>query len=822
MSAVKNKQLVTRHLSLATVFQDIRFGLRMLLKNPSVTIFSVLALAIGIGANTALFSLIYNVLLSPLPFPEPEKIMWIQTVWRGGGPGSNSGPDYLDWVEQNTVFEELCAMRMGVKLNLTGMGEPKSLKAIQATTNFYKTVGDKPILGRQFLPEEAETGKERVVILSHRLWQNLFNSDPTIVGKQITLSEAPWTVIGVAPPTMGFIEEMAQIYVPFTRESLTNSRGSHYLNVMGRLKEGVDAQQAQTEMDTIASRLSEQYIDSNKNKGVVIEPLHEILIREIRTAFLILYGAVGFLLLIACVNVANLLLAKAGSRSKEIAIRTALGAGRFRIFRQVLTESVVLSITGGCLGLMLALWGLDLFQYIAPRGVETGGASIAGFEEIGIDSAVLGFTLILATFTGILFGVVPAWQISKTQINEMLKESGRGTSSGSSRHHILNSLVVSEIALALILLMGAGLLIKSFYNLQRIKPGFNPDRILAVNMERPHTKENEDYKKRVDFYKNVVERVSALPGVESCSAINMHPLTPSNSNDSFIIEGRPLPPGEFIAAEHRTITPAYFQTLKIPLMKGRYFTSDDNDKSKSVVIVSEEFVRRFLPNEEPLGMKIHHNEQLKEIVGVVGDVKMRSINADGFSPFMYFPIDQDCWYEMTVVTRVQGDPSNLASAVREVIWDIDPNQPILWMQTMNQIVGASISVQRFCMILLSGMAAIALLLAVIGIYGVMAFSVQERIHEIGIRMALGAQVADILKMVVKKGFQLTLLGLGIGLASSYIVTRLMTGMLYQISAADPTTYIVVPVVLMVVALLACYLPARKAAKTDPMITLRCE
>ncbi len=822
MSQRNNFQRNTRYFSLATVFQDIRFGLRMLLKNPSVTFFAMLALAVGIGANTALFSLIYNVLLSPLPFPDPEKMMWVQTTWRTGGQGSSSGPDYLDWVEQNTVFEELCAMRMGIKLNLTGMGEPKALKGIQTTTNFYKTVGDKPILGRPFLPEEEEAGKERVVILSHRIWQNLFDSDPNIVGKQITLSESPWTVIGVAPPTMGFIEELAQIYIPFTRESLTGSRGSHYLSVMGRLKEGVNTQQAQAEMDTIASRLSEKYIDSNKNKGVIIEPLHEILIREIRTAFLILYGAVGFLLLIACVNVANLLLAKAGSRSKEIAIRTALGAGRFRIFRQVLTESVVLSIVGGCLGLMLALWGLDFFQYIAPRGVETGGTSIPGFEEISIDATVLGFTLLLATLTGILFGVVPAWQISKTKINEMLKESGRGTSVGSSRHHILSGLVVSEIALALILLMGAGLLIKSFYKLQSIKPGFNPDRILAVSMERSHTRENEDYKKRVEFFKKVVERVSVLPGVESCSAINIHPLTPNNSNDSFIIEGRPLPPGEFIAAEHRNITPDYFQTMKIPLIKGRYFTSGDNDKNKQVVIVSEEFVRRFLPNEEPLGMRIHHGDRLKEIVGVVGDVKMRSINADGFSPFMYFPIDQDCWNEMTVLARVQGDPSNLASAVREVIWNIDPNQPILWMQTMNQIVGASISVQRFCMILLSGMAVIALLLAVIGIYSVMAFSVQERVHEIGIRMALGAQVVDILKMVIQKGFLLTLLGLGIGLAGSYFVTRLMTGMLYQISATDPLTFLLVPIVLMTVALLACYLPARKAAKTDPMITLRCE
>jgi len=391
------------------LFQDIRFGIRMLLKNPSVTLFAVLALAIGIGANTALFSLIYNVLLSPLPFSQPDKLVWVQTVWRGGGQGSNSGPDYLDWVEQNTVFQSLCAMQMGIKMNLTGMEEPKALKGVRATTNLFETIGGAPFLGRGFLPEEAEIGKERVVVLGHRLWQNLFNSDPNIVGKQITLNDAPWTVIGIASPLMGFIEEMAQIYVPFLYNNLNQSRGGHYLNVMGRLQDGVDIRQAQAEMDTIASGLSDKYVESNKNKGVVIESLHEVLIRDIRSAFLILYGAVGFLLLIACVNVANLLLAKAGSRSKEIAIRTALGAGRFRIFRQVLTESVVLSILGGCLGLMMALWGLDLFRYIAPRSVESGGSGIPGFEEIGIDSTILGFTLILATLTGILFGIVPAW-----------------------------------------------------------------------------------------------------------------------------------------------------------------------------------------------------------------------------------------------------------------------------------------------------------------------------------------------------------------------------------------------------------------------------
>ncbi|MEW6234484.1 MAG: ABC transporter permease [Candidatus Omnitrophota bacterium] len=807
---------------MTSLIQDIRFGFRMLLKNPNVSIFAALALAIGIGANTALFSLIYSVLLSPLPFPQPEEIMWVQTTWRGGGQGNSSGPDYLDWVEQNTVFQELCAMQTDCKFSLTGMGEPKALLGIRATTNFFDAIGGTPALGRGFLPEESEGGKERVAVLSDRLWKNLFASDPNIVGKKIALGEEPWTVIGVAPPMMGFIEEMAQLFVPFKKEDLNRNRGSHSLGILGRLKEGASLDQAQAEMSLIANRLEEKYVDSNKNKGVIVQPLKEMLVREIKTAFLILYGAVGFLLLIACVNVANLLLAKAGSRSKEIAIRTALGAGRWRIFRQALTESVVLSLFGGCLGLMFALWGLDALRFIAPRGVETGGVGIPGFDEIGIDPAIMGFTLVLSLMTGLLFGVVPAWQISKSKINEILKEGGRGSSSGSSRHRILGGLVIAEIALALILLMGAGLLIASFYNLQNATLGFDPNHVLAAQIERPSTPMNQDWRSRARFFNRIVERIAALPGVESAAAINMHPLTPYNSNNSFIIEGRPRPVGEFITAEYRTITPDYFKTMNIPLIKGRFFTDDDKENNKIVTIVNEEFVRRFLPKEEPIGMRIEQGGQLKEIVGVVGDVKLRSLNDEVFTPFTYIPVNQDSWLMMTLVARVKGEPLALASALRREIWDADPNQPILWIRTMNQIVGASVSVQRFCMILLSAMAGVALLLAIIGIYGVMAFSVQERTHEIGIRMALGAQVPDILKMIVKKGFFLTCVGLTIGLAGGFAATRLMRGMLYRIDAADPLTYIFAAIVLLLVAMLACYIPARKAAKTDPMVTLRCE
>ncbi len=806
---------------MSSLTQDIRFGFRMLWKYPSVTIFAVLALAIGIGANTALFSLIYNVLLSPLPFAEPEEIMWIQSRWSSGDRGTCSGPDYLDWVEQNTVFENLAAMNMDCHFSLTGLGEPKALVGVEVSTNFFTATLDKMTLGRSFLPEESQSGN-RVIVLSHKLWQNLFDSDKDIINQKIIINEEPHTVVGVAPPMMGFIEEMAQVYTTLRIDKLQQNRSSHFYGIIGRLNDGVSLQQALAEMNMIASRLSELYPDSNTNKGIAIRPLQEMLVEEVRTAFLVLYGAVGFLLLIACVNVANLLLAKASSRNKEIAIRSALGAGRFRIFRQVITESVILSIMGGCLGLMFALWGLDALRYLAPHGIETGSTGIPGFDEIGIDSTILIFTLILSMISGLLFGAVPAWQISKTKINETLKDSGRGTSFGSSRHRLLNGLVVSEVALALIILMGAGLLIKSFYNLQQIKPGFDANHVLAAHMELPDSERNQDSKVRVSFYNKLINNVSTLPGVKSVAAINVHPLTPSNSNNGFHFEGKPLPPGQGTSAEYRSISNEYFPTMGIPLIKGRYFNQSDTAESKPVVIVNQEFVDRFTPNEEPLGRRIRLNGELQEIIGVVGNVKLRALNAIGFNPFMYKNMNQDSRRMMTLMVKTKGDPMALAPALRREIWDVDPNQPILWIQSMNNVVNASISVQRFCMILLSVMAVVAFLLAIIGIYSVMSFAVQERTHEIGIRMTLGAQVHNIIFLIVRKGFILTIIGLIIGLFGSYAVTRLMAGMLYQMTATDPLTFIIVPLILLGIALLACYLPAWRAAKTDPMIILRSE
>ena len=807
---------------MSSLLQDLRYGLRMLVKTPGVTVFSVLAVAIGIGANTALFSMIYGVLLSPLPFPSPERLMWVATLWDDLGESNVSGPDYLDWAEQNTTFENLCALQGNCRFSLIGQGDPVALTGFRVSASFFDAMGGPPALGRGFLPEESVSGNHRVTVLSHRLWESRFDSNPDIVGQEIMMGDGPLTVVGVDRPSMGFLEEMAQLYVPFIREDLQQGRGRHYLNVIGRLKPDVTGDQAQADMSAIAGRLAQEHVQSNKRKGVKIVPLQEILIREVRTAFYVLYGAVGFLLLIACVNVANLLLAKSGARSKEIAIRCALGAGRLRIFRQVLTESVLLALIGGGLGLLLSLWGLDMLQLIAPRLGMT-GSTMPGFDEIGLNSTVLAFTTMLSVCTGVVFGLVPAWQTSSLRIDETLKEEGRASSGGETRHRVLNCLVVSEIALALILLVGAGLLVKSFYNLQTTSPGFNSKRVLAVEMERPFTSQNEESRNRAAFYKQALQRIAALPGVESVGAINICPLSPYQSNDGFTIEGRPpLADGEWTVAEYRNVTQDYFSTMQIPLISGRFFTEHDNGSERGIVIVNEEFVRQHLSNEEPIGQRIRFHGTVKEIVGVVGDVKLRSLNAKEYLPFMYEPVDQNCWHAMTILARSHFDPMALASAVRQGIWSVDSNQPILRIRTMKQVAANSVSVEYFCMILLSAMAGVALLLAMIGIYGVIAYSVNQRTREIGIRMALGAQASDVLKLVVAHGLRLTLISVAIGLAGAFVLPRVLSRLLYEVSPTDPLTFSAASLVLTAIAVLASYIPARKAAKVDPMTALHYE
>jgi len=802
-----------------TIWQDIRYGVRMLTKRPGFTITAAVVLALGIGANTALFSVVHGVLLSPLPFNDAERLVFVQTLWRPGSNKSNvSGPDYIDWAERNQVMEGLCAFD-ACQLNLTGSGEPLALQGFRASTNFFDVLQAKMALGRGFRPEESQSGNHYVTVLSHNLWRDRFESDSSIIGKTISLDGAPYTVVGVAAPLMGFIEEMVRIYVPLQREELIKrNRGSHYLNVIGRIKPGVSVAQAQAQMSQVALQLEREYPDSNINKGVLLDPLHEMLVESVRTAFIVLYGAVTVLLLVACVNVSNLLVAKASARSREIAIRQALGAGRIRLIRQLLTESILLGIFGGILGLTLAFWSLDMLQLIAPKLPQIGGGGIPGFEEIRVSLPVLAFTIGLSLLAGLFFGMVPAWQGARHGLSSTLKETGQSVSRGRTRHRTLGTLVVAQVALAMILLTSAGLLIKSFIKLQRSDPGFNADRLLTLHVVRPDDPENSNRRNRVDYFNRVIEKLAALPGVEAAGAIDMHPMSASNSNSTFHIIGEDASP----SAEQRIASCGYFRCLGIPLVRGRTFTDQDNEQSPRVVIVSQELVRRYLADRDPIGQVINFWGSERTIVGVVGDVKIRTLRTDDYPAFVYMPLRQECGYGMTFFIRTAGYPLQWAGAARKVIWDVDPSQPILYVETMNRLVLNSISVERFCAILLTVMASVALIMALVGLYGVMAFAVTERRNEIGIRMALGADNRNILGLVIKKAFFLTIVGLVIGLVSALALCRLMASLLYGMSVYDPATFVLVPFLLLGVAMLACYLPARKAVRLNPVETLRYE
>jgi putative ABC transport system permease protein len=806
-----------------TVWQDIKYAFRMFHRKPGFTVVAVLILALGIGANTALFSLVQGVLLSPLPFDDPEHLVMVQKSILGHGPaGSCSGPDYLDWTEQNTVFDGLAALETEYRLNLTGQEEPVALNGARVSTNFFDTLGTHVALGRAFRSDESESDKLHVVVLSDRLWQDRFGADPEIIGKTITLDGANWTVVGVAPPMMGFIEEMIQLYIPLPMDELRKYRGGHYLGVIGRLKPEVSVQQAQAQLNVICEYLEQQYPQSNKNKRAHLDLLHAELVAGVRTAFLILYGAVGFLLLIACVNVSNLLLAKSGTRTREIAVRSALGAGRGRIFRQVLTESLLLALLGGVFGLLLGFWGLKGLKLVAPAVSPDTGGSIPGFDEISLNLMVLVFTVLVSMISGVLFGMVPAWHSCRFQIIEVLKQGGRSLSQGRSHHRALNTLVVTQVALALVLLTGAGLLIKSFSHLQQVNPGFVADKVLAVTLERPDNEKNRNLSERVAFYERVLDRISALPTVEFASAISRHPITSSTNDFDFDIKGRTFPVGQKPNAEYRQITPDYFKCMKIPLIKGRVFTRNDRGNESHVIIVSQELVRRYFQDTNPIGQVLRFNNDDKEIIGVVGNVIQTSLNSNRVRAFMYEPITQDCQRGMSLMIRTTGNPATLVRAVYQQIWKIDPSQPILRAATMVSIIANSMSVERFCTILLVVMGGIALLMAVVGLYSVMAFAVHERINEIGIRMALGARSVDILRLVTKHGLILTLFGLAAGLVGAFVLMRCLSGMLFQTNATDPLTYVIVALLLLSVSLLACYIPARRASRVDPMKVLRYE
>jgi len=810
-----------------TLLQDLRYGFRTLMRKPGFTIVAIVALALGIGANTAIFSVINSILLRPLAYKDPERLVVINHDYpKINLKASVSAIGYTHYRDNAKSFESVAALTGG-SFNLTGGGDPERLNGSPVTHNFFSALGSGAALGRVFLPEEDQPGKNKVVVLSHGFWQRRFGGDPGIVNKTITLNDESHTVVGVMPASFQFGRELGQVVdlwtpIAFTPQQLSyNNLTNEFLFVFARLRPGVTIGQARAELDTIANNLRRQYLPwaaTRSEWGLTTESLRELVVGDIRLALLILMGIVGLVLLIACANVANLLLARAADRQKEMAIRAAMGAGRWRVIRQLLTESALLAVTGGALGLLLAWTGISAL-------VKVNEAQIPRAHEIGLDWRVLAFTLGVSLLTGVIFGLVPALQTSKADLHETLKEGGRTGSSGA-RAWVRNTLVVLEMALALVVLISAGLLIRSFWRLQQVNPGFAPQNVLAMSLGLPMTKYREPAQ-RANFYKEVLQRIRALPGVQSAGATSILPLSGNNSSGSFRIEGRVTPQGQSSPHGDRwAATTDYFSTMKIPIIRGRFFDDRDTIESQPVAIVDETMARKYWPNEDPVGKRITfqggpNNPIWREIVGIVGHVKHKAL--DGESRVQYYiPHSQVQNPNMYLVVRTNTDPASLTGAVRGAISGLDKDLPVFRVRTMEQFVIDSMAQRRFAMTLLGIFAAVGLALAAVGLYGVLSYSITQRSHEIGIRMALGAEARDVLRLVVGQGMLLALAGVALGSVAAFLLTRLMANLLFDVKASDPLTFVSIALLLALVALVACFMPARRATKVDPIVALRYE
>ena len=806
---------------MANLRNDIRYALRNLIKRPGFTIIAVMTLALGIGANSAIFSAINALLLRPLPFPELERVvaLWDKVPSRGVVHNEVAMANYLDWKAQNQSFDQLALYRWW-SANLTGIEPPERIQGFLVTANFLDALGMKPIMGRNFYEEENQPGKDAVALITHSLWQRRFGGDPNIINKTITLNSITRTVIGVMPERFNF-PKGAEVYAPLSMTpELSGSRGSHAYYVVGRLRAGITTENAQADIDTITARLEHQYPETNTGLGANVYPIVKDTVRLYDTALWVMMGAVGFVLLIACANVANLMLARASGRQKEIALRSALGASRWRIIRQLLTESLIVALLGGALGVLVAFWGIDALRVGNPGDA----AKFApGWYQLGINLPVLAFTLGLSVLSGLVFGLAPAWQVSKPNLNDVLKEVGRQTGSGS--HRLRSSLVVFEVALSLVLLVGAGLLFRSFLSLLKTSPGFNPDSVLTMNLVLPSAKYKED-PQRFSFYRDLVQRVQSLPGVQSAAAVNYLPLGGANSSDAYLVEGTPEPaPGQEDIGRYRVCTPDYFETMRIPVLRGRGFNEQDKAGAPPVVIVNEALARKHWPGADAIGKRIRFYDSLDrapwmEIVGVIRDVK-HELNLE-VTPEFYLPHAQDSWNSMVLVARTTVEPTSLASSIRQQVWAIDKDQPVFGVLSMQEVRSQSVALYSFSSVMLGIFAGVALLLASLGIYGVMAFAVTQRTHEIGIRMALGARAPDVLKLVVKHGMTLAFIGVALGIAGAWALTRFMEKLLVGVAPTDLLTFSVVSACLLVAALFACYLPARRATKVDPLVALRYE
>jgi len=820
---------------IADLWQDLRYGARVLVKQPGFTLIAVLTLALGIGANTAIFSVVYHVLLKPLPYQDSEQLVWVWGEQAARKQTPHTPADFLDYQRRNQSFAQMAADR-NMSFALGGAGQsaqPERVDGRIVSANYFVLLGVAPRLGRSFAPEDGQAGAARLVLLSHRYWQQRFGGEASVVGQSLTLSGEPATIVGVMPPD--FREPGVNLWtnprliVPDfatnLRDDLTSMRRNPYLSVMARLKPGVTLPQAQADMDAISAGLRQEYPDLYGGKGVRLVALHEFVVGNTKLTLLLLFGAVGLVLLIVCANVANLTMARAATRTKEFALRAALGAGRGRLIRQLLNESVLLAVAGAALGIFLSVWGLDLLKKIGAR-------TIPRLAEVNVDLVVLIVTAVVAVGTGILFGLIPAFASAKPELTEALKEGGRSSTTGARRNQVRNSLVVAEIALALVLLVGAGLLLKSYARVQNIDPGFDRKNILTAELDLPSSKypgsASPDYNKGAaitNFWNEALRRVQQLPGVEAVAFANVLPLSGSNTDSSFSIEGREMRPNEPGPDEElRNISPDYFRVLKTPLLRGRFLTEADNADAPPVVIINEALAKKYWPNEDALGKRITFSDPRKPnpkwvtVVGIIRSIRHRALDVDP-APEYYLSLAQDPDRDMVLTVRSSQDPRSLASAVRREIQSIDPDQPLANIRTLEDVTAESVAPRRMSMVLLGAFAGIALLLASVGIYGVISYLVVQRTHEIGVRMALGAQRGDVLRLVVGHAAKLVGIGTIIGLVLAVFSTRTLSSFLYTVGAFDLATFLVVTIALGAVALLASYIPALRATRADPMIAL---
>ena len=795
--------------------QDLKYGIRMLFKKPAFTAVVVLTLALSISSTTVVFSVVNALLLRSLPYSNPDQLINVWSVFKSNNKAYASAANFREWQERNQSFQSLAAYD-SLKLNLTGGDRPEAIDVALVTANLFPLLGVQPVRGRGFRTEEEQPATNKVAVISDGLWQRRFGADAGVVGKPLVLDGDSYTVIGIMPPRFSFPEKI-DVWLPlsFVPEELAD-RGYNHLAVVGRLKPGVELRQAQAEMSAIMDEQVRKYPNENAGRSMRLLTFQQNLVGDIRMALWILSAAVFLVLLIACANIANLLMARATTRQKDIAIRIGLGAGRRRLIQQLLIESLLLSLFGGAMGLIFAYGGLKVLTSVGPTNIPR-------LSEVTIDARVLAFTLVISLLTGVIFGLIPALQATKPEINEWLKDGQRSASGGPGGKRARSWLVVTEMALALILLIGAGLLIKSFLILWQVEPGFNPHNVItmAISPSPPKYNTQRDF---VILCQRVLEQVKSTPGVDAVGVVNQLPFSGRNLGLNFTVGGQPpVKPEDTASANFRLVSPGYLQAMGIPLKRGRDFNDHDRRDSTPVALINETLAKHYFANEDPIGkqLNIEGQQAPREIVGIIGDVKQIKLDAEVKSE-IYVPFFQIAVPAMNIVVRTTTDPGSMTSAVLRQISRVDPDQPVYQVKTMDEYLGESMAQRRLSTVLLGVFAALALILAALGVYGMMSYLVSQRTREIGVRMALGARQLDILKLVVRHGMWLSILGIAVGVAAALLLTRIMTSSLYGISASDPLTYVGISALLALIALLACLIPARRALKVDPIIALRYE